>query len=686
MKKLISLAVLSIVAAYTVPATDAAVLTPAQAKARVEQSAARLLGHDAQAPVITRLAHTANTVVSGEEMPMVYVFAGVDNKGLYVTAADDRFPAVLGYSDSSEINTDDLPPAFVYWMDFYANRMAWAIENGVCDRVTPATGLGDLGGDDDDDPSSDTRQAISPIVKTGWNQNSPYNLLCPKVGTSQTYTGCVATSMSQAIKANQHPTTGIGSYAYIWNGQTLSFNYGTTTFDWANMTNKYNSSASTASKNAVATLMYACGVGVNMSYGTSASGAFSLNIPRALVRHFGYDPHVTYLLRDYFSATEWTNMVYDELAAGRAIIYGGVTKNREGHSFICDGYQNGRFHFNWGWGNSCDGYYYLDALEPDSQGIGGAASGEGFNFDQDIVTNMTIGVAPDAPLFAPIYGSGSFQFVSTTGYFNFGNSQAALNESGFDFVGRLGVKAVNDATGDVYYFPGGEVSMAACTTNGSLSGQGSISAPVNRSVPAGTYTVTPVCQRQGTKVWQPIYVKNGNTGSLTMRMGTSGNFTFDGTDPDDLKSYITVTTTGLPATMDLGTSLNLPVTINNSNVKKTVYLYVLLTNTSTGEQIQRGYYRVDAARGTTNVTLSNLNFGNVDANYEVRFVERDNWLIVSDVYHVTVGNPAGVDEIEADNTDAPVEYFNLQGVRVENPSAGLYIRRQGSSVEKVIVK
>ncbi len=36
--------------------------------------------------------------------------------------------------------------------------------------------------------------------------------------------------------------------------------------------------------------------------------------------------------------------------------------------------------------------------------------------------------------------------------------------------------------------------------------------------------------------------------------------------------------------------------------------------------------------------------------------------------------------------NAPVEYFNLQGIRVENPENGLYIRRQGNKVTKVLVK
>ena len=45
---------------------------------------------------------------------------------------------------------------------------------------------------------------------------------------------------------------------------------------------------------------------------------------------------------------------------------------------------------------------------------------------------------------------------------------------------------------------------------------------------------------------------------------------------------------------------------------------------------------------------------------------------------------SGLTEIAADE-NAPVEYFNLQGIRVENPSSGLYIKRQGSKVTKVIL-
>lgn len=49
---------------------------------------------------------------------------------------------------------------------------------------------------------------------------------------------------------------------------------------------------------------------------------------------------------------------------------------------------------------------------------------------------------------------------------------------------------------------------------------------------------------------------------------------------------------------------------------------------------------------------------------------------------------AGVDEIYNDDDDADLsraEYYNLQGVRVENPSSGLYIRRVGTHTRKILI-
>lgn len=47
---------------------------------------------------------------------------------------------------------------------------------------------------------------------------------------------------------------------------------------------------------------------------------------------------------------------------------------------------------------------------------------------------------------------------------------------------------------------------------------------------------------------------------------------------------------------------------------------------------------------------------------------------------------SAIDDIEADNAGMPVEYYNMQGVKVSGNEPGLYIRRQGNKTTKVIVK
>ena len=50
---------------------------------------------------------------------------------------------------------------------------------------------------------------------------------------------------------------------------------------------------------------------------------------------------------------------------------------------------------------------------------------------------------------------------------------------------------------------------------------------------------------------------------------------------------------------------------------------------------------------------------------------------------------SGINNVVADNENninAPVVYYNLQGVQVANPQGGIFIRKQGNQTSKVILK
>ncbi len=68
------------------------------------------------------------------------------------------------------------------------------------------------------------------------------------------------------------------------------------------------------------------------------------------------------------------------------------------------------------------------------------------------------------------------------------------------------------------------------------------------------------------------------------------------------------------------------------------------------------------------------------ANEGLKLTAKDGNLVVAD------DTESGINDIvEADNSDAPVEYYNLQGVKVNNPDKGIYIMRQGTKARKVIL-
>lgn len=75
--------------------------------------------------------------------------------------------------------------------------------------------------------------------------------------------------------------------------------------------------------------------------------------------------------------------------------------------------------------------------------------------------------------------------------------------------------------------------------------------------------------------------------------------------------------------------------------------------------------------------------------YTVRAVGADGALSLpsQEIAVTTEAANSGISDITAPGCDAPVEYYNLQGIRVAAPTPGsIYIRRQGSSIKKILFR
>jgi len=309
---------------------------------------------------------------------LYYILNDTINKAFVIVSADQRAWPILAYSTQGSFNENDQPEAFNYWMENRKKEIEYIISNDIQPDDATIASWKNLSLKS----TAVATTSVEPLIKTQWGQECNYNAMCPTDAAGQcghAFTGCTATAMAQIMKFWNFPTTGIGSHSYYHHTYgTLSADFGSTTYQWDQMPDKV-----TSPNDAVATLMYHCGVALEMDYGPDASAAYFLK--DALTQYFGYSSNAILVDRALFDTNDWINILKSELDLGRPIYYTG--DGSVGHSFICDGYQGeDYFHFNWGWSGSSDGYFYIGNLNP---------AWYNFNENQAVAINIVPGNLPE---------------------------------------------------------------------------------------------------------------------------------------------------------------------------------------------------------------------------------------------------------------------------------------------------
>ena len=292
-----------------------------------------------------------------------YVFNTED--GFVIVSADDCETPIIGYSHEGRFDPNDVPVQMEAYLQDFVARIQYGIENHIeADEATArrwklVKTTGRLN-------ESKTATAVEPLLTEMWHQGCLYNDLCPSLEHTpcgHAEVGCVAVAMGQIMHYWRYPETGWGSNSYYNLGVGLSADFGNIIYDWEHMPDSLTESSSETEIEAVATLLYHCGVAVNMDYGINGSGANSGDVPDALIRHFNYSRRMHIEKRRDFDDEEWMSMLKACLDLQQPIFYGG--KGSQGsHAFVCDAYDdNDLLHFNWGWGRA-NGYFALGHLNP----------------------------------------------------------------------------------------------------------------------------------------------------------------------------------------------------------------------------------------------------------------------------------------------------------------------------------
>lgn len=291
-----------------------------------------------------------------------YVFNRPGGDGWVIVAGDNgASPTILAYSDKGSFDYNKSPDATKTILTGYTKSIQDLRQSGISESI----------------PSKAPKRAaiiVAPLLKTSWNQNTPYNNQCPTAdeGGGRCPTGCVATAIAQIMNYWQWPKQGYGKHTNTDNNETRDFSQ--STYDWDNMLDSY-SDYTEVQANAVAQLMADVGCAMNMMYRTSESGTWAIDAAQALLRNFSYsgELHMHHVMDkkgikvNNLTAEQGSEideddeaLIRSELASKRPIYMGVSSRYKEKHAVVCDGYDaDDYFHINFGWGSDADGFYRL---------------------------------------------------------------------------------------------------------------------------------------------------------------------------------------------------------------------------------------------------------------------------------------------------------------------------------------
>lgn len=371
---------------------------PASAEVRSVEQARSLAYGFMESRVMTKASHiNLQLVYDGGDIltrsslsPACYVFNNESGPGFVIVSGDDAVSPILGFSDSFNFKATGMPSSLRWWFRHIGRQV----------DVARAAGL--RGGS-----STDVGTDVARYETALWDQTEPYNAQCPMDGSERSVTGCGPTAIAIAMRYREWPAAGTGVvpdykvevYDEDYNvvgynsfpGRTLGVAY-----DWSSMplTDGYFAAWSSKAKEQVARLMADIGAATKAKYSSEATGIYDDDVPPALSAYFGYDKSVDAVFRaDWdtgeilYTASQWLALVKEEVASNGPTIFAG-SDDQYGHMFVLDGYTTEDFfHVNWGWGGYSNGYYKIDALEPEDQGTGANDMGS-YNEWQSVIVNF----------------------------------------------------------------------------------------------------------------------------------------------------------------------------------------------------------------------------------------------------------------------------------------------------------
>lgn len=311
-----------------------------------------------------------------ENNPALYIYSNAGGKGFVIVAGDDIAYPVLGYSFDNTFHADNIPQNIKGWIDGLERRINYGRENNYPSLQTQST-------------KAAAGTIVQDLMTANWDQSEPYDKYIPTFNGQKCPTGCVPTATAIVMYHHKYPEKGKGkTRAYQYEGGMIipEIQLGHI-YNWSKMLPQYLSGLYTEEEaDQVAILMRDLGHAMFANYTPAGTGAALENALESLISYFDYDKSGLYCDRDTYSNSEWISKIKSEIDNNRPVMYSGFN-DKSGHAFVMDGYTTDNyFKVNWGWGGYYNGFFILDALDPNGSGIGG--NNDHYNFNQSCLINL----------------------------------------------------------------------------------------------------------------------------------------------------------------------------------------------------------------------------------------------------------------------------------------------------------
>lgn len=275
-----------------------------------------------------------------------------------IAPGDDTLPPVIGESEDADF-TIDLPPSLEEWLYGYSREIDWMQR------------FGDVEAAPEKAAEAAVAEDIAALIKTKWNQTAPWNQNLTFEG-KKCYVGCVPIAIGQLLyywakKGYRRGCTASEAYITKTNLYEVGALPPVTSFDFDHMVTGKPTTA--AAKKAVADMLEKIGKAVHADYKPTATGVRHADSDPRLTTCFRLGSKITRIYASKMGVPAFCERIRKELGEGRPVLMTGSNSGGSStHAFLCDGYRAGddKFHFNWGWGGTYDGYYKMTALKPSS--------------------------------------------------------------------------------------------------------------------------------------------------------------------------------------------------------------------------------------------------------------------------------------------------------------------------------